>query len=1252
VDDKSNPGAAPLNDLSEPLRQAVDQVRAAPVPADALSRALEKAEKLGTSALPIARRPFRWPVYALATAAGMLVAVTVWQFLPQRPEQRAAQVEIDAALLPARERAAQDRQVESDDRQAPTLAAPQGGSALRVLDEAKEGKGADKEAMKVFRAGGASTGKAVTAAPPPPAGTAAPRPVRRMMRARRANVPAAGAESETVPALPSVPMPASGKFGDITPRDPLKAEALEDLGVTVISGSPKPEETRAILDTMGRAPSSASKDDRESAARKATTEEKQSKQKPRVWRRNNGKPSFARVYVGDGNALELVSLDVQVTIEGPRARTIVDHVFRNTNPRQLEGTFEYPLPSGASPSYFAMFLGQSRPAIPPLFARRGPAAAPLPMNALAGLPPEQLVRNVDRTDWGRLQEARIVGRDKALETYEEVVRGRIDPALLEYASGNTFRGRVFPIPPRGYNRVILAYEELLPTSSEKMIYRFPLPEQKIASLHFTLQTSEAECRVRDFSPKGGTTQEGAGHVYYNRNWADEEPKDPEVVFTCTPASPDVQTVSGLRGKNGPTYAYARVRPGLKKVAADKVAASNAVFLLDTSLSEHAARFDVSMKLLRAILERDSAIKQFNVIAFNAAATWVEPKGWLPNTKEGRESLFKQLDGLVLEGATDVGAALDCLALPPVGLAAKAAVDCFLLSDGQATWGEIEVAPMVARFESRCPFIPRFQCYLTGISAENAELFAALTRRGGGIFSCRGEAEIAAAAVAHRNQCLQVESVRFVGGPAASDILVAGRRAAVYPDGELVVAARFQGTGHTNLVVEGTFAGAHFVQEFPVDIKDGGELAPRAWAEIAVASLLALNDSKLDPLVTSYCQQFNIGSRVASFLVLENEADYKRLNLDQERGKTASGDLGAFLDRMWTSLAEAVSPRNTFLRFFDRIESRNGLLSGDARARVRKLVSAMADKDFELPEATLTGALLHKSAVPREYLTAREANRFDASLYIAEARRRANGGDLNGAIRVLSSIIEEHPSRGDALRLVGYRLLDLKQPAQAARLFERVERQRPFEPHSYRDLARSLEETGNVALAALQYEIILGSAWHNRFGESIKLVAQEEYCRLIQDAIRRKSVSRALADYFGERVEHLPDPHPNADLRATISWNTDATDVDLWVIEPDGTKCFYRNNRTKNGGELSQDQTQGYGPERYQVKQALKGKYRILVHYFNDNPNLLAGETHVNVVVTRFAGSAREITERHTVILRTRGEEAEVCEVEFSGSQAK
>src|SRR6202021_1679315 len=101
---------------------------------------------------------------------------------------------------------------------------------------------------------------------------------------------------------------------------------------------------------------------------------------------------------------------------------------------------------------------------------------------------------------------------------------------------------------------------------------------------------------------------------------------------------------------------------------------------------------------------------------------------------------------------------------------------------------------------------------------------------------------------------------------------------------------------------------------------------------------------------------------------------------------------------------------------------------------------------------------------------------------------------------------------------------------------------------------------------------------------------EEYAHMMQDAIRKGGLRKEVLDHFGERLEGMTTPQPNADLRVTITWNTDATDVDLWVIEPDGTKCFYQHNRTKNGGQLSQDQTQGYGPERYQIVTAPKGVF--------------------------------------------------------------
>jgi hypothetical protein len=974
---------------------------------------------------------------------------------------------------------------------------------------------------------------------------------------------------------------------------------------------------------------------------------------PQVWKRDRAQPTFARVYVGDGNKLELVSLHVSVTVEGPRARTLVDHVFRNPNDRQLEGTFEYPLPSGASPSYFAMFLGQTRQDMPARFRPRD--NTPLPADALARLTPAELVKHIDTNDWGRLQQARIVNKQKAAETYEEIVRGKIDPAVLEYAGGSTFRGRVFPIPAKGYNRVLLAYEELLPVVQEKLVYRFPLPGCELTEMQFALQAETAECRQPAFLPADAKQDEHLGQLHFRRTWSKAKPKG-EVVFSCTPASPRVQAISGRAGANGPQYVYARLRPDLPAVEKDTPFAHHAVFLLDTSLSEYPARFDLSMKLLRRILEGDPDIKHFNVLAFSVGSTWLEPKGWLPNTAEGREQALARLDGLVLEGATDLSGALEKLLHPGFDVTAGTPLNCFLLSDGNLNWGETDVATLAARFERRCPFSARFHCYRTGLGAENQELYDALTRKGGGIYHCYGEDDVQKVAQAHRQHCFQVEKVRFVGGPTASDVLVAGRRAAVHPGGELIVAARFTGTGATRVVVEGAFLGKKVSQEFPLEVRSNGELAPRGWAEIAVASLLALNEPRFEDLATAYCQQFGIASRIASFLVLENEADYKRLNLEEERGKTVVGDLGEFLVEMWSLLGQEITPRQAWERFLKRVEPRVQVFAGPNGPHVRKLLELCQDRDFEPPQAEANGALLKQTDAGAEYLRERARDldkraegQRDLSPYLTEARRRAEKGDAAGAVRALSSIVEEHGGRSDALRLVGYRLLDLKQPAQASRLFGQVQKERPFEPHSYRDLARSLEESGRYALAALQYEIVLAGTWHNRFGTDLKTVAQEEYARMMQDAIRKKAVEKALLNHFGERLEQMKVPQPQSDLRVTITWNTDATDVDLWVIEPDGTKCFYQHNRTKNGGELSQDQTQGYGPERYQIVKAPAGIYRVIVHYYRPNPNLLGGETHVQVMIAQHAGTPQEVVERHTVILKSHNQEVEVCQVKWPGA---
>src|SRR5207302_9075442 len=133
---------------------------------------------------------------------------------------------------------------------------------------------------------------------------------------------------------------------------------------------------------------------------------------------------------------------------------------------------------------------------------------------------------------------------------------------------------------------------------------------------------------------------------YDKHWSIDGPGG-EVRFTFTPPDSRINVASGRQNDGGPLYVYARVRPELKAEEA-KPFAENAVFLLDTSLSEHPDRFSVNMNLLRRILEADASSKRFNILAFDVAARWVDPKGWMENTREGRDKALERLDGVVLE----------------------------------------------------------------------------------------------------------------------------------------------------------------------------------------------------------------------------------------------------------------------------------------------------------------------------------------------------------------------------------------------------------------------------------------------------------------------------------------------------------------------------------------------------------------------------------------------------------------------------
>jgi uncharacterized protein YfaP (DUF2135 family) len=123
----------------------------------------------------------------------------------------------------------------------------------------------------------------------------------------------------------------------------------------------------------------------------------------------------------------------------------------------------------------------------------------------------------------------------------------------------------------------------------------------------------------------------------------------------------------------------------------------------------------------------------------------------------------------------------------------------------------------------------------------------------------------------------------------------------------------------------------------------------------------------------------------------------------------------------------------------------------------------------------------------------------------------------------------------------------------------------------------------------------------------------------------------------------------ADFRATLFWNTAGTDVDLWVTDPLGERCYFANPITQSGLRLDIDDRDGYGPENITGEHNLPaGEYLVQVHYWSDHGTGLASEC--TVLITLREGTPDEQVEAYVQTL-TSGQVWTVATVMWDGAKA-
>jgi uncharacterized protein YfaP (DUF2135 family) len=106
-----------------------------------------------------------------------------------------------------------------------------------------------------------------------------------------------------------------------------------------------------------------------------------------------------------------------------------------------------------------------------------------------------------------------------------------------------------------------------------------------------------------------------------------------------------------------------------------------------------------------------------------------------------------------------------------------------------------------------------------------------------------------------------------------------------------------------------------------------------------------------------------------------------------------------------------------------------------------------------------------------------------------------------------------------------------------------------------------------------------------------------------------------------------------DLRVVLAWDTDNTDIDLHVIDPNGEEAFYGAPLSYQGGRVSPDNTVGYGPEEYSLKKAKPGVYRVEVNFYANGQQLISDATTVQLDFFTHYGEKTQKKESVTMRLR-------------------
>ena len=501
---------------------------------------------------------------------------------------------------------------------------------------------------------------------------------------------------------------------------------------------------------------------------------------------------------------------------------------------------------------------------------------------------------------GELVSGETMNAGEARRIYENIVRSQRDPALVEWMGHGLLRARIFPLNPGEEKRIVVRFQSVAPREGDALrVDYFRGAAQGAPSVRddgtssFALSYRPVPELGTPFSPTHSidiSTRDGRREAIVRGDARDVT----LLVPLRREAAASISMLPFAPG-NEDGFTLVTVTPPL--VARNESTPRDITLVLDISGSMQGRKMEQARAAGRQLLGTLRSDDRFRIIDFSSDVRTFKDD-FVRATSENVRDANRYLDALEAVGGTNIEGALR-EAMRPSAVDGRLPLILFI-TDGEPTVGERNVDQLASIGNDRNARGSHRRIFTFGLGSDvNVGLLEQLALEGRGTAQfVRPEESVErmVGVVANRlvDPVMTDVRVRVEGDVRLAKILPA-QTSDIFADRDLVLLARYSGSGRGRIIVEGNRRGTPVQFTSTVDFPDRDRqnaFVARLWAAQRVGFLSAEKrrtggEREVDEEIRMLGERYGIPTEFTSYLVVE-----PRLALNRDRSAVGGGAMPA------------------------------------------------------------------------------------------------------------------------------------------------------------------------------------------------------------------------------------------------------------------------------------------------------------------------------------------------------------------------